>query len=488
MYRFQELREQKLKDTQLLNGQTSPSSEEEKLKIMGLDVSMWEDHLCEEREKSFQHLCEVEAHREELHQKDKQAQGEDAKTQPQAHVVIREKTRPFDDSNMKTRAKRESRRMRELEQAKFSLELLKVRATGGTSPSEDRRWSGEFANDGALSPQGTPDSQSSKGSFELVTIDDYAKEKCDEAGEFNLSFSASPQHEVLPSSPKLKLPPEPPAPTIVSNSPKAESDNLPALPKLENSLPTFYIPPVESSSVCAKSIMDAPISQQQSPEKPVKNRKESFHKPVVVVISMQKESMLDAAESKSPEQKDSFAQTSESPSPGQGESPTRTMLERLEKLNEAKQERQKHQQQQNEKEMMEQIRLQKDILEKQRKHFAQYEKDMFEKQRDKALQMIEQSRQESSGKATDRNAPIAQPEPDLISQQTQDRQDTSSKTREKPKDKQNVSDGWAPKLILESQESAAKEAPKKPPTSIVNINMTERHGDIFFSPKDKVLK
>ncbi|KAG7327261.1 hypothetical protein KOW79_008867 [Hemibagrus wyckioides] len=476
--RFRELREQKLKETQLLNGQTSPSSEEEKLKIMGLDVSMWEDRSYEERERSFQRPREVEAPQEELHLKDKRIRGEEAEAQPQAQVVIRERPRPFDDSNLKTRAKRESRRMRELEQAKFSLELLKVRSTGGTSPSEDRRWSMELANDGALSPQGTPDSQSSKGSFELVSMDDYAKEKvpCDEAGDSNSSFSTPPQHEVLPSSPKLPFPLEPLATGALSNSPKAKQDNLPALPKLENSLPTFYTPPLENSSIFAKSSIDSSTSQHQSPEMQVKASRESSRRPVVVVISMQKEPMLEVADLKPPEVRDSSAQTSEPSSPAQGENTTRSMLERLEKLNEAKQERQKHQQQRDEREMMEQIRQQKEILEKQRKHFAQFERDMFEKQRGEALQRIEQGRQERSGKTTERSPPKAQPEPDLISSlKTQEKPGSQSHTRERPKDKQNVSDGWSPKLTLESQEGAAKEALKKPPTS-----------KFFFSPKDKV--
>lgn len=476
-----------MKDTQLLNGQTSPSPEAEKLKIMGLDVSMWEDCSYEERERSIQRLCEVKAPQEELHHKDQQTQ-EEAEAQPQAQVVIRERARLFDDSNLKTRAKRESRRMRELEQAKFSLELLKVRTTGGTSPSEDRRWSVEFANDGTLSPQGTPDSQSSKGSFELVSMDDYAKEKVpyDEAGDLNFSFSAPPQHEELTSSPRLAFPPDPLAPAVLTNSPKTELDNLPALPKLENSLPTFYTPPIESSSIFAKSSIDSSTSQHQSPKKPLKDRRESFRRPVVVVISMQRETMLDAVDLKPPEVRDSSAQTSEPPSSAQGESPTRSMLERLEKLNEAKQERQKYQQQQNEKEMMEQIRQQKEILEKERKHFAQFEREMFEKQRGEALQRIEQSRQERSLSTADRNAPLAQPERTLLSLQTQDKQGTPSKTRETPKDKQNVSEGWSPKLTLVSQDDSAKEAHKKPPTSSVNVNITERHRDIFFSPKDKV--
>lgn len=452
---------------------------------MGLDVNMWEDRSYEERERiSLQHR-KVEGPQEELHLKDKPVQEKEAEAQPQAQVVIREKARPFDDSSLKTRAKRESRRMRELEQAKFSLELLKVRATGGTSPSEDRHWPVEFANDGALSPQGTPDSQSSKGSFELVSMDEYPKEKvpCDEAGNLNTTFSTSPQHEVLPSSPKLTFPPDPLPPGALSNSLQAKPDNFPALPKLENSLPTFYIPPVENTSIFLKSSIDSFPLQHQSPEKPVKEMRDSSRRPVVVVISMQKETRLDAQDFKPPEVRDSSAQTSGFPSPAQDKNTTRSMLERLEKLNEAKQERQKHQQQQNEKEMMEQIRQQKEILEKQRKHFAQFEREMFEKQRGEALQRIEQSRQERFGKATERSPPLAQPEPSLISSiHIEEKMRAQSKTSERPK---NVSDGWSPKFTLESKEGAAKEALKKAPASSVNINMTERHGDIFFTPKDK---
>ncbi|KAI5101352.1 unconventional myosin-IXa isoform X12, partial [Silurus meridionalis] len=475
--RFRKLREQKLKDTRLLNGQTSSTPQEKELKIMGLDVNMWTDHNNTEQERSFPRLCDVKAAPEELYQKDKQMQGQAADAQPQAQVVIRERARQFDDSSLKTRAKRESRRMRELEQAKFSLELLKVRATGGTSPSEDRRWSVEFVNDGTLSPQGTPDSQSSKGSFELFSIEDYAKERvpCDEPGD--LSFSIPTQHEVLPSSPKHKLSPEP---GILSNSSKVKHEKLAALPKLENSLPTFYVPP-ESGSIFAKSNIDTSTSQH--PEKPVKEGRESCRRPVVVVISMQKESMLDAADLKPLEVRDSSAQTSEPPSPAQGESTTRSMLERLEKLNEAKQERQKQQQQKNEKEMMDQIRQQKEVLKKQRTHIAKVERETFEKQRGEALQRIEQSRQERSRKATDRSPSIVQPEPEFISsKQTEDKQSMPSKIRESPKDRRNVSDGWSPKLTLESQEGVSKEAQKKSSTLSANVNKT----DIFFSPKDKV--
>ncbi|TSL68271.1 Unconventional myosin-IXa [Bagarius yarrelli] len=481
--RFRKLREQKLKDTQLLNGQTSPYLEEEKLKIMGLDVSMWDDRSRGVRERIRQRHCEIETPQEELHLKDKQ---EEVKAQPQAQVVIREKMRPFDESNLKTRAKRESRRMRELEQAKFSLELLKVRSTGATSPSEDRHCYVEFASDGAVSPQGTPDSQSSKGSFELVSMDDYGKDKmpCDEAGDTNSWFSTPPEHEVFPSSPRLAFNRDPLAPGALSSSTKGKPDHLSTLPKLENSLPTFYIPSAENSSLLAKSFIDSSTSP---PAKLVKNRRESSRRPVVVLISMKKESVVDAEDMKPPEIRNSSAQTSEPFTGSQGENPTRTVLERLERLNEAKQERQKHQQQQNEKEMMEQIRQQKEILEKQRKHFAQFERELFEKQRNEALQRIEQSRQERSVKNADRSPPIAQPEPDLIfSLQTQEKPTMQFKTGEEPKDQPDVSKEWSPKPTKESQEAAAKNAFWKPPTLSANNNMTEQHGHHFFLPKDMI--
>uniref|UniRef100_A0A8B9L1E6 Myosin IXA n=1 Tax=Astyanax mexicanus TaxID=7994 RepID=A0A8B9L1E6_ASTMX len=424
--RFRELKEQKLKDSQLLNGQLGPSPEEEKLRIMGLDLSTWEDRSYEERERSLQRLSELEASQEEPH---KAAAAASASRAVIPQVVVRERSRTLDDSNQKTRAKRESRRMRELEQAKFSLELLKVRST---QEFGERRWSIELPSEGVQSPQGTPDSQSSKGSFELLSMDDYPKDRAPYAED---SGALAPE------------------------SPKKEPAVQPVLPKLENSLQTFYIPPVEGSSAVTKPSVETSVAsfttQPDSPAKTLKDRRESSRRPVVVVISMQKETLLDNESIKFPEVRDSSAQTSLPPSPAQADGGSvggsLAVLERLEKLNEEKQERRKQQQQQNEKEMMEQIRQQKEILEKQRKYFAQ----------------IEQSRQEGSGGtalkqrsisvSSDRGpAPIAQPEPDLAaSPQLQSKHPTPSTVstvRERPKDKRTVPDGWAPKLTLESRD------------------------------------
>uniref|UniRef100_A0A672LCU3 Unconventional myosin-IXa-like n=1 Tax=Sinocyclocheilus grahami TaxID=75366 RepID=A0A672LCU3_SINGR len=311
------------------------------LRGMGLDQSIWEDS-CEVQDRSRQTLISAV-----------EAPGEDS---------IRERPQTLEDPNQRTRAKRESRRMRELEQAKFSLELLKVRSTGGVSPSEERRWSMELVSEIAHTPQGSPDSQSSKGSFELLNIDDYFKDKAPCAEPENLGSPSVPdKHDVFSNIPESTLPSDTPAPDILS-----KPAGQPEPPKRQNSLPTFYSPPSESCFLILNS-----------------------------------------------------AQTSEPPSPAQPSSKSLYVLEKLEKLNEVKEERQKHQQQQNEKEMMEQIRQQKHILKEQREIFSQHEREVFEKQRVEALQRIEQSRQEGSGGKPDRfftdrgPAPIAQPEPDL---------------------------------------------------------------------------
>ncbi|XP_062869423.1 unconventional myosin-IXAa [Trichomycterus rosablanca] len=462
--RIRELREQKLKAAQLLNEQKSLSLTKEKVGIMGLDLSMWENCAHEERERSLQHLSELEVPQEELQKRNKEM-SKKAAAQVLPEVIIRERPRTLDDSNQKTRAKRQSRRMRELEQAKFSLDLLKVRSTGGASPSDEKRWSVELANESAFSPQSTPDSHSSKQSFELGVVEDYTKDRAVVAESDDLSCSSLVPNQSEPLSFTSKSLP----PAGITGSPKTKSS---VLYKLENSLPTFYIPPKEGTSVFSKSNMDL----SESPAKPLKDRKDSSRRPLVVVISMQKETLLDEGRIKLPEVRDSSAQTTEPPSLAQGESTTRTVLERLEKMNE-EQERQH-----DEKEMINKIREQKELLEKQQLHVARKQWEMLEKQRGEALQKIEQSRQERSGGATDRSssiitAPIAQPEHDFS---------TAPTIRERPRDKFSVPDGWSPKLILETRDSAAKGSLReKPPTSNVKLSMTERPGNLVFTPNDK---
>uniref|UniRef100_A0A672L8K0 Unconventional myosin-IXa-like n=1 Tax=Sinocyclocheilus grahami TaxID=75366 RepID=A0A672L8K0_SINGR len=269
--------------------------EEDKLRGMGLDQSIWEDS-CEVQDRSRQTLISaVEAPGEDVSEEMEPEMTEGTATvQPTLEESIRERPQTLEDPNQRTRAKRESRRMRELEQAKFSLELLKVRSTGGVSPSEERRWSMELVSEIAHTPQGSPDSQSSKGSFELLNIDDYFKDKAPCAEPENLGSPSVPdKHDVFSNIPESTLPSDTPAPDILS-----KPAGQPEPPKRQNSLPTFYSPPSESCFLILKSTMNSATLCPDGPSKPMKDKKEPTRRPMVVVISMQKESLLNEVDVK----------------------------------------------------------------------------------------------------------------------------------------------------------------------------------------------
>uniref|UniRef100_A0A673CZI7 Myosin IXAa n=1 Tax=Sphaeramia orbicularis TaxID=375764 RepID=A0A673CZI7_9TELE len=335
-------------------------------------------------------------------------------------VVVRERSRTVDEPSQKTtRAKRESRRMRELEQAKFSLELLKVRATSGgsSSPSDERRWSVELVpptTPPLLSPQGTPDSQSSKGSFELLSMDEEPPKATEEIVDSedpcspvpSVGPEPEPYMEVVSTSPEPENPPR----TEVSNTVAQPGSQVQPVtdpvahshpPKIENYLPTFYVPASEGSTVITLI-------------KPVKDRRESTRRPVVVVISMQKETPLceELNEMVRPpvEVRDSAAQTGElTPSPQKPGSQGRTQSESM--------------------------------------------------------------------------APSAEIQPQLP-------HPPASAPREKLKDSRPVTEGWAPKLTLETRDGGGarvRPAPKKVQSNQgTTVNMTDKPSNIFFSPKDKV--
>ncbi|XP_069021786.1 unconventional myosin-IXAa isoform X2 [Embiotoca jacksoni] len=578
--REQILRERKEQQEELLrlqNGQVSLSREEEEDSpegIMGLDLSTWEDRSYEQRERSLQILSSYKSTAMEegdegehagTNESSSKAQTEEPTSGPTSTVVVRERARNVDEPCQKTtRAKRESRRMRELEQAKFSLELLKVRANSGgaSSPSEERRWSLELvppASPPLRSPQGTPDSQSSKGSFELLMMDEEAPKATEEVTDSDELCSplppvapvSEPNEEVVSTSPK----PDEPHKTTVSDAVASQGSQEPTKmdpavpsvpthpPKIENYLPTFYVPASEGSTVISHRPAEEPQQNKEAAvsvtttvvTKPLKERRESTRRPVVVVISMQKETPLSEETSgivRPPvEVRDSAAQTgelasssqkpdpapvSQGPVPGSPAVPRadQAVIEKLVRLNEEKEERQRNQQQQNEKEMMEQIRQQKEVLERQRLFFAQYERDMFEKQRGEALHRIQQSRQggpDVGGTATsskplrpssllierraglvphgrtqsDSTAPSlhSAPQPQLPPP-------PATAPRERRKDSRSVADGWAPKLTLESRDGGGtrvRTATKKPPSNQgTTVSMTDKPGSIFFSPKDKV--
>uniref|UniRef100_A0A3B3X7C8 Myosin IXA n=1 Tax=Poecilia mexicana TaxID=48701 RepID=A0A3B3X7C8_9TELE len=169
-----------------------------------------------------------------------------------------EQSRSMDEMSHKNRSKRESRRMRELEQAQFSLELLKVRTTsmGGSVPEDaDTTADSSLAQTDdrhqRLSPQG---SLASHGSFEMLSVDEMETEGRP------LEILRDSNHN------------EQPVKELRSEGPRA----------------TFYIPSDQS-----------PVNKPNlgSPGRSIKERKESVsRRPVVVLISMQKESPVEEGE------------------------------------------------------------------------------------------------------------------------------------------------------------------------------------------------
>ncbi|XP_077568687.1 unconventional myosin-IXAa isoform X3 [Stigmatopora nigra] len=464
-------------------------------------------------------------------------------------VVVREKLRAHDELSQKTtRAKRESRRMRELEQAKFSLELLKVRATCGGSPpsSEERRWSLEFVSSitpPLCSPQGTPDSQSSKGSFELLSIEDAPKateevtdseDLCSPIG--SLGAPLNPCIEAFPLSPKTeqlnRIPPSDAGSHFHQQIEPAASCTHPS--KLENYIPPFFGPANESrfaeipSHPSEKAMQSTKVATSTSTTaKSLKERRDSTRKPVVVVISMQKETPLSEELNELTHPGVKVCKTfSQGEMPGRVPHPVphepysvlpqvdKVVLDKLVRLNEEKEERQRSQKQQNEREMMEQIRQQKEALERQRLFFAQYESEMFEKQKDEALQKIHQRRQseqdagghaissqtlrprsllmegtpgivphcrthsESSGHLVHSQlggtipSNVIVPKPPFPS---------ASASTDRHKHGNPAVEGWAPKLTIQSKDRAARPRP-----ATKKVERVQSSGTIFFSPKDKV--
>uniref|UniRef100_A0A8K9X8C6 Myosin IXa-like 1 n=1 Tax=Oncorhynchus mykiss TaxID=8022 RepID=A0A8K9X8C6_ONCMY len=168
----------------------------------------------------------------------------------------------IEPSSHKTRAKRQNRRMRELEQTQFSLELLKVRThrTGGTLPEEETH----------VPP--CPDNIS-------CPLDDHQHHRPSSPGSHG-STSIDVEVEELP----------PPIKEVVTEATQS----------------TIYIPPEDHSSELKP--------KQQSPNKRVKERRESSSRgPVVVVISMQKETLLDEGELRATKAQESALQMGVTP-------------------------------------------------------------------------------------------------------------------------------------------------------------------------------
>ncbi|XP_043933429.1 unconventional myosin-IXa isoform X2 [Protopterus annectens] len=546
--RFRSLKEQRLKERQLANGLRFESRDvfntENTLLIKGSDPSKWEDRTFKDREKALWerrsekdysklnttgldsdqtlsnlHEGIIEPNNLEMHQQD---------------VVVRERHKVVDDPDQKkvVRAKRESRRMRELEQAIFSLELLKVRASG-LSPSEENPWPMELL-DGCNSPHGTPDSQSSRESFEMLNCDE------DQLENDALETQVSLNEHLNPSagSPKCTFS------GTTDGIPLSEKKSLdhisistsltPGIDFIPGILPTFYIPPPESLSVSSNKAVDTAslgsnVSEDQEICKELKKETWPEHREDSLLGFKHK-----TDQPKAPFSENIWLRMEEGPASTLLDENKLSMLERLEKLNSQKEERQKQQQQQNEREMMEQIRQQKEILEKQRRMFEQHEREIFEKRKEEALQKIEKSRQNDLAQG-----PVLKPQSrqdqrpqSLLILQPEVKGDTHNPSDVSPSDiaikmisvpdseysRDSVSvstglkgrpvtmyadrmagqpwhlqdpgriDGWSPKLTFDSSATTSPRLERlkqsRVPVPIPDTSANERTSAFFFSPKE----
>ncbi|XP_024896102.1 unconventional myosin-IXa isoform X3 [Pteropus alecto] len=383
--RFKTLKGQRLKETKLESELTN-TEPYGALNIQGSDPSEWEDCSFDNRVKAVEEcksviesnrISSVDSLQESPNKRQERARSQSG-VDLQEDVIVRERPKSLEDLHQKKvgRAKRESRRMRELEQAIFSLELLKVRSLGGVSPSEERRWSAELMSEGLQSLQDTPDSESSQGSLELLSCEESQKSKRESIilDEGDLHFlppkiSRSPkfdsQDNALSASSETTLIQKgaPSDSMHLKNGTMKEnlvcsSESITCKPQLRDSfisssLPTFfYIPqqdPLKTSSQVDTSVQKNKLleSEETLPALTLavnrEGRKYHFLGENQIVAALNTDS-------------------------------SNTVLRKLEKLNTEKEERQKQLQQQNEKEMMEQIRQQTDILEKERKAFKTIEK------------------------------------------------------------------------------------------------------------------
>ncbi|KAM9753299.1 unconventional myosin-IXAb-like isoform 2-T2 [Menidia menidia] len=175
-----------------------------------------------------------------------------------------ERSRGADKYSHKNRSKRESRRMREMEQAQFSLELLKVRTTSMGGPlAEDGMASGGAVqgDEHRHSPHGSPASQ---GSFELLSVEDMETEG---------STATEGQPQTV---------------DILRDSNHNEKPLMKPPSKADGPRAMFFIASDQS-----------PVHEPKlkSPAKSQKDRRDSTsRRPVVVLISMQKESPVDEGE------------------------------------------------------------------------------------------------------------------------------------------------------------------------------------------------
>ncbi|XP_028999561.1 unconventional myosin-IXAa isoform X3 [Betta splendens] len=518
--RFEKLREQQQQETLLLlqNGQVSPTPEEEPPRTnMGLDLS----------------------HETEAGDPSRPEDPSEAQAPAVASALVEERLRGAEEPGLKnTRAKRESRRMRELEQAKFSLELLKVRASGGgaSSPSEERRWSVELAPAATpplCSPQSTPDSHSSRGSFELLDVEPpKAEEECTDIEDPCSPTPSQPEPAAaaVPESSTSEARPAGPSEAVFPPGDRDRTRASPTAasapkhpPKIDNYLPTFYVPANEG---IISSLSQAAEKPQPKPEAATSGSTRTFKErgsmrgstrgpPVVVVISMQKETPLsDELDDAGP------SHTAAQQNPGQAPAPQAdlSLIEKLMRLHEEKEQQPSQKPLNEEEEMMEQIRREKEVLVEQRKVFTQCGRAMFNKHMEEALGSIQQSQRSGreAGASAASSKPsrpssllIERPAAPVPHARTQSDSDAPAVLSPPaadvrgsapppvppaaPRGRQEgrpPADGWAPKLTLETREGGTRARAARQPVGSQGTALggAAKHqpGSIFFSPKDKV--
>ncbi|XP_036203771.1 unconventional myosin-IXa isoform X15 [Myotis myotis] len=384
--RFKALKEQRLRETKLELGLMNIEPHGA-LKIQGSDPSEWEDCSFDNRVKAIEEcksviesnrISSVDCLKDSPNKRQERARSQSG-VDLQEDVIIRERPKSLEDLHQKKvgRAKRESRRMRELEQAIFSLELLKVRSLGGVSPSEERRWSTELMPEGLQSLQGTPDSESSQESLELLSCEESQKSKLESVmlDEGDLQF-LSPK---ISSSQKFDSQANARSTSSETNytlSQKgASSDSM----HLKNGTMKEKLVCSSESITCKPQLRDSFVSSslptffyipQQDPLKTSSQLDTSIQRNKL----MESEETIPALTLDINRKTRKYRYSGENQVVALSTDSSNTVLKKLEKLNTEKEERQKQLQQQNEKEMMEQIRQQTDILERERKTFKTIEK------------------------------------------------------------------------------------------------------------------
>lgn len=392
-YRFKALKEQRLKETKLELGLMNIEPHGA-LKIQGSDPSEWEDCSFDNRVKAIEEyksviesnrISSVDCLKDSSNKQQERARSQSG-VDLQEDVIIRERPKSLEDLHQKKvgRAKRESRRMRELEQAIFSLELLKVRSLGGVSPSEDRRWSTELMPEGLQSLQGTPDSESSQESLELVSCEESQKGKLEsvmlDEGDLQFLSPKISSSQKFDSQANARSASSETNYTLIQKG--ASSDSV----HLNNGTVTEKLVCSSESITCKPQLRDSCKPQLREsfvssslptffyiPQDPLKTSSQ-------LDTSIQRNKLMESEETIPALTLDINRKTRMYRFSGENQvvalstDSSNTVLKKLEKLNTEKEERQKQLQQQNEKEMMEQIRQQTDILERERKTFKTIEK------------------------------------------------------------------------------------------------------------------